>query len=869
MSERAASVFVRFASLFVPADRRSDWLDEWRGELAALQAARAAGTWGLPGSIEFAAGALPHAMWMRMEGWTMDSVLQDLRFSARALRRAPTFTVVAGLTLALGIGANAAIFSLVNGLVLRDPEGVREADRLVQVARSYENAPRWDNFSWPAMKLIGSEARSLAGVAGYQGQAFVLGRGPETERVLGQVVTGNYFEVLGVSPLLGRLLQPADDVEPGGHPVVVLSHSLWMRRYGADPSVVGTTVDIGTRPYEVVGVTPEGFAGIESIGAPPSVFVPTMMRPGVEARFERWDASWINVVGRLADGVSFAEATASMEVVSARLREASEANQDIVVLLAEGVGLDPEGRAQANQISFILLLIVGLVLLLTCTNVANLYLSRAAALRTEVGVRMALGAGRTRLIRQLVTESSLLGLGATVLAIPVVIVAGDLLPLVFPFDLSVSLGADERVYAFLIATGLLAGLLFGAAPAWAVSHRKVADALRGGASTGPRSRTRLRDGLVISQLGLSLGLVAGAALLGRSVLNVRSADPGFESAGLTAGFVDLDGPGRYDDESGRDFFTTLLAEAEGLPGVRSATLSSQVPIAGGHSRATVRPVGRDDVFFEAEHTVVGPRYFETLGIPIVRGRTLGSLEDEPEAVVVVNEALASMFWPGEDPIGQELQGDPNWRVVGLVPDVQVRSLRARGNPGVYYPMSQIYSPFMALQLKSDTGRPLEADMLRRVVGAVDPELPVSAVIDLDAAIADSMGETRTIGYLVAAFALLALLLASVGLYGLISYGASQRVREMGIRIALGADPKSLVKLILARGVAIVALGVSCGLAVSYGLGVALESLLFDVARNDMLTLSAAALLLMAVAGIAAWLPARRASRVDATLSLRG
>jgi predicted permease len=869
MSETAASALVRLASFFVPGDRREDWLEEWRGELAALQGARMAGTSGLPGSIEFAVGSLPHAMWMRMEGWTMDSVLQDLRFSARVLRRAPGFTVVAALTLALGIGANAAIFSLVNGLVLRDPVGVFEPDRLVQVARSYESAPRWDNFSWPAMKLIGSEARTLSGVAGYQSQAFVLGRGSETERVVGQVVTGSYFEVLGVSPRLGRLLQPADDVVPGEHPVVVLSHALWTGRYGADPSIVGTTVEIGSRPYEVVGVAAEGFAGIASIGSPPSVFVPAMMYPSGGSRFEDWGSSWINVVGRLADGVSFAEATASIDVVSARLRDATAVNQDMVVLLAEGVGLDPEGRAQARQISLILLLIVGLVLLLTCTNVANLSLSRASTRRTEVGVRIALGAGRARLIRQLVTESSLLAVGATLLAIPVVLVAGDLLPLVFPFNLSVSLGADARVYAFLIALGLLAGLLFGAAPAWAAMRGGVTDGLREGSSTGARSRTRLRDGLVISQLGLSLGLVTGAALLGRSVLNVRFAEPGFETAGLTAGFVDLYGTGRYDEEGGKAFLNTLVVQAGTLPGVRSATLSSQVPIAGGHSRRTVRPVGRDDVFFEAEYTIVGPRYFETMGIPIIRGRALGGSQDEPEAVVVVNESLAAMFWPGEDPIGQELQGDPNWRVVGLVPDVQMRSLRAQGNPGVYYPMSQAYSPFMALQLRSETGRAIEADAVRRLVASLDPELPVSSVVDMQAAMSDSMAETRTIGYLVAAFALLALLLAAVGLYGLVSYGVSQRVREVGIRIALGADPDSLVGLLLARGIGIAVLGVGMGLAVSYGLGLALESLLFGVARTDVPTVGGAALLLMVAAGVAAWLPARRASRVDAAVSLRG
>ena len=428
----------------------------------------------------------------------MDSVLQDLKYSARVLRRAPGFTVVAALTLALGIGANASIFSLVNGLVLRAPGGVHEPDRLVQIARSYESAPRWDNFSWPAMKFIGESARTLSGVAGYQNQPFVLGRGVETERVLGQIVTGNYFDLLGVTPHVGRLLQPADDVEPGAHAVVVLSHALWTRRYGADRSIVGSMIQIGAQPYEVVGVTPEDFAGIRSIGLQPGLFVPTMMRTVNRggAVFESWGNSWINVVGRLNHDVTFEEARASMQVVSMRLREASATNGDIVVLLAEGVGLDPGGREQAEQISFILLLIVGLVLLLTCTNVANLSLSRATSRRAEMGVRMALGAGRPRLIRHLVTESSLLALGATVLAIPIVFLAGDFLPLVFPLDLSVSLDADGRVYVFLVGIGLLAGLLFGAAPAWTASRRDALDVLREGASTGPRSKTRLRDVLL-------------------------------------------------------------------------------------------------------------------------------------------------------------------------------------------------------------------------------------------------------------------------------------------------------------------------------------------------------------------------------------
>jgi putative ABC transport system permease protein len=868
---RVARMVVRIAAVVVPADRRQEWLGEWLGELGALSEARARGATGLPTPVGFAAGAIPHAMWMRTEGWSVDSVLQDLKYSARVLRRSPGFTTVAALTLALGIGANAAIFSLVNGLVLRHPAQVQQPERLVQIARSYEDAPRWDNFSWPALQTIRAEGRVFAGVAGYSSAAFALGRGVETEQVLGQQVTGNYFEVLGVTPHVGRLIQPSDDVEPGAHAVVVLSHALWERRYGADPEIVGDVVQIGAEPYAVIGVAPEGFTGVETIGSPPALFVPTMQNGGYrgETLFDLWGASWIQVVGRLAEGVSIEEAQAAMSVVSARLREADSVNESIEVLLAEGVGLDPEERQEAGQVSAILAMIVGLVLLLTCTNVANLFLARASARRTEVGVRRAMGAGRGRLVRQLVTESSLLAVLATLLAVPIVMVAGDLLPALFPYRLSVSVGADARVYGFLVGIGLATGLLFGAAPAWAASRRDVAGVLRDGASTGGRTRTRMRDGLVVAQLGLSLGLVAGAALLGRSVLNARSADAGFDPAGLVAGTVDLFSSGRYDESTGTELYRSLLAEAERTPGVVSATLANQMPLVGGHSRATVRPAGREEPAFEAEYVVVGPRYFETLGIPLVRGRALGGLDGEPERVVVVNEALAAMYWPGEDAVGQELDGrGTTWRVVGVAGDVQMRSLRSRGNPAVYYPAAQDYSPLMVLHLRTERGAGIQPAAVRRMVAAVDPQLPVGSVTDLGAALTASMGETRTFGWLVGVFAALALALAAVGLYGLVSYGASQRVREIGIRMALGAEPESLVRLILGRGLAIGVLGVALGMVVAFGLGSALRGLLFGVTHTDPVVLGGAAALLMAAAGLAAWLPARRASRVDAAVSLR-
>lgn len=860
-------LLVRAAAVLVPRSRRSEWLEEWQAELTVLERARGSARPDVPGIVGFAAGAFPHAAWTRVEGWTMDGLLQDLRVSVRALRLSPGFTVVAAVTLALGIGANASIFSLVNGILLRAPAGIHEPDRMVQIARSYETDPRWDNFSWPALRMIRDEAQALSGVAGYTTQSFTLGSGTDTERVLGQEVTGDFFQVLGVRPALGRLLLPADDVEPGAHRVTVLSHALWTRLYGGDPSVVGREILIGSVPYEVVGVAPEKFAGVESLGTPPALWVPAMQHPGIhgELPFDRWGWSWIQVIGRLAPGVTFEEARASMDVVAARLREAAPVNEEILVLLSPGVGLDPQGRREARRLAGILGLIVGLVLLLTCTNVANLSLARAAGRRTEVAVRRALGAGKARLMQQLMAESLVLAAFASLIAVPLVMSADRFLPALFPYGLSVSVGADGRVLLFLAAVGLAAGLLFGVAPAWTSARDDLIAAIKESGTTGARSRTRLRDVLVASQLGLSLALVAGAALLGRSLVNAATARPGFEPEGLAIGVLDVQSTGRYDDDTSLALLNRILRAVRDVPGVSHATVANSTPIVGGHARATVRPLGREDVEFEAEYNIVGSGYFQTLGIPIVRGRALGASAEEPEPVVVVNASLADLFWPGEDPVGKALAGDPPWTVVGVAADVQMRSLRSRARPGVYFPAEHA-SAVMVLHVRGEGGRVPDPAAVRAAVAEVDPGIPLR-IADLRAAVTGSMHETRTIGLLVGAFALLALVLAAVGLYGLVSYGAAQRMRELGIRIALGAPPESLTRLVLGRGLGIAAVGIAAGVLFAFGLARALQGLLFGVEPNDPVVLGLAALLLLSTATTAAWLPARRAARLDPMRSL--
>ncbi|MGD8276701.1 MAG: ABC transporter permease [Gemmatimonadota bacterium] len=873
---RAARGYLRFVGRLVPRWRRQEWLEEWEGELSALVGLRRASAGaGYPGVARFLAGALPHVWSMWKEEWTMTGWVQDLRHAVRVLGRAPGFAVVAALTLALGIGANASMFTLVNGLLFRTAPKVEAPERLVQIARSYTSAPRWDNWSYPALQEIrqSTEGSVFEGVAGYTSGRFVIGRGAEAESVSGLYVTGNWFDVVGVEASLGRTIEVSDDVLPGGRAVAVLGHRLWMRRFGGDRGVVGTTVPVGGRATEIIGIAPEGFAGIETVSAEPEMYVPIStvpVRPG-RTRFDQWGSSWIYAVGRLAPGTSFEAARAAMPVVWARLRAAWPQNEDIEVLLAQGVGLDPEARAQARTISMLLLGIAALVLLLTCANVANLFLARATSRAPEMGLRLALGAGRGRVARQVLTESVLLSLFGAVLAYPIVRVAAELLPHVFPYRLAWTLTPDARVVAALLGLGVLAGLLFGALPSIAAGRGGALSVLNTSRSTGSVGHTRIRDALVVVQLAVSLGLMTAAGLLGRSVRNAGNADPGFDAHGVVVAFVNPAPTGRYDAQSALVLFGQLLDDVRALPGVTSATLATEAPFIGPHSRATRVPLERmedEAAHFEAEEVYVGPDYFSTLRIPVLRGRPLRGWREEPEPVVVINEAAARFWWPGEDPIGKRLTGERVVRVVGVVADAQYRSLRNAAPPAVYLPMPSTYDISTVIHVR--TARPLSdiRPALRGVVENYDPGLPVTTVADLHAAVAGSIGETRTFGLLVSTFAGLAFLLSVIGLYGLVSYAVSRRVREMGIRMALGAEPRFLVRMVVGHGLSLAAFGIVLGLGVAWAVGRGLQGFLFGVSATNAAAPLAASIVLLGAAGLAAWLPARRAGGVDAVNSLR-
>jgi putative ABC transport system permease protein len=886
-----ANRLLRAVVLLVPRDARAEWLEDWEAELAALEMAHrrtrdprgpvsrsgAAPRSGpdqerMPGWLSFAFGAIPHAICLRKEGWSMDSLVQDLRYAVRVLVRSPGFSIVATLTLALGIGTNATVLSLVNGLVLRSPAGVVEPDRLVQIARSYEQDPRWDVWSWPAMEEIRRSSPVFEDVIGYSGEQFIIGSGESAETVVGEMVTVNYFDGLGLKAAVGRVIEPSDDGAPGTMPVVVLGYDLWRRRFGGDPGVIGTTLAVSGSPYTIVGVAPRGYRGIETLRAAPELFIPALMYPSYAGLlpFNRWGWSWISVVGRLADGVSIDRARAAMDVEATRLRSMDPVNEGVQVLLEAGVGLAPDEQAEASRISLLLTGIAALVLLLTCANVANLFIARATTRTGEMGVRIALGAGRGRIARQLGTESIVLAFIAATVAAPLVMLAAGLLPALLPYSVSASLAPDIRVFGGLVVLGALAGILFGAAPSVLIARGNLTQALREGGATGGTSRSRVRDWLVIGQLAVSLALLAAAALLGRSVLNASTADPGFDPHGLLVASLDLDLTGRYDRDAALGFYERAREAAAEIPGVESVTVATRAPFLGPFTRATRTPAEQQndpDAGFEADAFFIDDAYFRTMGIPIVRGRAF--TRHEPGPGIIVNHALAGLFWPGEDPIGRIVVGsDKPRRVIGVAADVRSRSLRSDPRPTFYEPLPVAYGLNAFVQMRTSVPPASLFRPFRARMAELDPGLPVTRVADVHVAMTASLGETRSIGILVAAFAVLAMVLSTVGLYGLVAFGVSRRKREMGIRIALGAEPRALVRMVMAHGLVLTVAGLVLGAGIAVLLGRALAGVLYDVNAASPLILALAAATLLGVTMVAAWLPARTASRVDAVRSLR-
>jgi len=812
----------------------------------------------------------------------MQTLWQDLRFALRILAKAPGFAAVAVISLALGIGANTTIFSLINAALFRPLPQVKEPERLV-----WFRAPA----SYPDYEDFRDQNDVFSGISALSGTREIsLSQGGQPELVKGEFVSANYFSVLGANVSTGRAFLPEEDRLDDTRPVVVLSYGLWQRRFGGDPNLIGGSVNLNGLNFTVIGVAPPGFVGAE-VHMPRDLWAPMAIYPRlspppagkgatVPNPLRNRGTYWLNLVARLKPGVTRAQAQAAMTAIVARLLQ-ERLHQTIderlraVELLTVSGGLDPRDRAGALPISALLQAIVSLVLFTACANIAGLLLARSSLRRREIGIRQALGASRARIIQQLLTESLLLSLLGALAGLLVATWARDLLislsgaTPIAALDLSL----DYRVLAFTFSASLLASLIFGLAPALQVSKPDLIPALKNESAGKGYRRSRLRNAFVISQTALSVVLLTGSGLFIRSLQNAQTINPGFKVEGALLATLD---PGllRYSQERGQEFFRQAVERVEALPGVESASMMQYAPLGFRFAQFEVFVERQNDSReVSTGANVVGPRYFQTMGIQVVRGREFTSQDGAgAQRVVMINETLARRLWPDEDPIGKRLRfggpSDPEAEVIGVARDGKYATLGEKARPYIYRPLLQSYAEEMTLVVRT-TGNPeaLSAAVRERI-HSLDPNLPVSQITTLAELVDFALFPARLGAALLGAFGLLALGLAATGIYGVIAYSVSQRTQEFGIRMALGADGADVRRLVLREGLKVVLIGVTAGLALSLAATRLTTGFLYGVGANDPLTFVGVALLLTAVALLACYLPARRATKVDPMIALR-
>ncbi|MFL6333868.1 MAG: ABC transporter permease [Pyrinomonadaceae bacterium] len=809
----------------------------------------------------------------------MRTLLQDVRYGLRMLWQRPGFTSVAVLTLALGIGANTAIFSVIDAALLRSLP-YRAPERLVHLwetkrSRDFEQreASYPDFLDWRAQ---GSEV--FEGLAGYASRPVTLADAGEATRAPGAAVTANFFDVLGVKAVAGRTFVEGEDGREA-RPVAVISHGLWRRRFGGGPAAVGREITLDGRAYTVVGVLPADF-NFALLGDA-EVWTPVAPTPEVAAR--RYQ-HWLKVIGRLKDGVSLEGARAHLATVATRIEHDDPGAHAGVGLRA--VGLQEEFVGPIRPVLFVLLGAVGFVLLIACTNVANLLLARSAARQKEVAIRAALGASRWRVVRQLLTESVLLsvagGAAGLVLALWGVDVLVALIPaaqlMQMPYLQSLSLNLD--VLLFAMGLSLLTGVLFGLTPALSASRTDLQGALKeGGRSTVSRGSRRLRDLLVVAEVALALVLLVGAGLLMKSLVQMLRVDPGFDPRGLLTLRVALP-PERYgEDAKAARFYEEVLRRVAAVPGVRGAALTDRLPLSGEGGTGTPLVVGRSlpvSEQTEAHLRNVSANYFEVLGVPLLKGRAFAERDDaQAPPVLLVNRTYAERVFPGEDAVGRRVKfmftGEMQFEIVGVVGDEKVLSLDARTTPVVYFNMQQGPDGAAALVVRTETADPLAvSSAVRGEVRALDPEVPVFSVQTLEQMVAGSRATfvRRYPAYLTGVFACVALLLALVGIYGVVSYAVAQRTHEIAVRVALGARATDVLRLVLGHGLLLALGGIAVGAAGSLALTRLISGLLFGVSAADPLVYGLVSLLLATVALLACLVPARRATKVDPMVALR-
>jgi putative ABC transport system permease protein len=793
----------------------------------------------------------------------LETIWQDLRYGARMLSKRPGFTIVAVITLALGIGANTAIFSVVNAVLLR-PLPCEDPDRLVYFMKlTQQGYP--EESSLPDFVDWREQSRSFERMAAATSRTFNLTGVGEAERLNGEAVTADFFPMLSIRPAFGRVFLPEED-RPGASRVAILSHNLWRRRFGSNPDVVGLAITLNGQDYTVVGIAPPNLWHADGV----DIWVPLAMGPG-EARRRN---NFLSVAGRLKPGVSLDQARAEMNAISARLEQ--QYPQTNSGWRPELVPLHEVYVRNSRAMLLVLLAAVGFVLLIACANVANLLLARAATRGREIAIRAAFGAGRGRLVRQLLTESILLallgGAGGAILALLGINALVGIGANIIPF-LS-KIGVDARVLGFTVFLSMVTGALFGLVPALQVSRLDLNDALKEGGRAGTMSGgRRLRQALVVSEVALSLILLIGAGLMIKSLYRLVNLDAGFNRENLLTIQLTLP-PAKYgSDQQVAEFYQRLIEGVRGSPGVVSATAVSPLPLSGIASLLAFGIAGRSDGG-EASVLFVGDRYIETMGVPLLLGRPLTELDgrDGPKAALI-NQSFARRYFSDQDPIGQRvtIEGsqNPNARwmtIVGVVADLkQHYAMEKEVFPSIYIPRS-LRSMALVARARDNPLSLLSA--VRSEVRKLDRDLPVYKIQTMDQALGATLERERFAMLLLSVFAAVALALAAVGLYGVMSYAVSQRTREIGIRMALGARRSDVLMMVIGQGIKLAGAGALIGLGGALALKRLIETLVFGVSATDPLTFTTIALLLALVALLACWIPARRATKVDPMIALR-
>ena len=813
----------------------------------------------------------------------MEKLLQDLRFGLRLLFKNPAVTAVVVLSLGLGIGVNATIFSLFNAVLLRPLPRVEQPDRMVELYTSYQNGLRYGSVSYPDYLDMRDRNQVFSSLLAQRLILTSLNNSGQNEIIPAAIVSGNYFSLLGVTAAQGRTFVPEEDQSPGAHSVAVISYRLWQRRFGADPNLPGKTISLNNRNFTIVGVAPEGFVGA-NIGLAPDIWIPLMMQadlyPGRPDRLKERGTRWLDVIGRLKPGVSLEQARAAMNPLVAQLSQENPATNKGTSLTIVRSGHGAVGiQSTLTPVLTLLLAVVILVLLIACFNIANLLIARATARRREIGIRLAMGATRGRIIRQLLTESVLLSVLGGMLGLLLAYWTSNLLLAFKPptsLPLFLDLHLDGRVLTFTALISVVTGLVFGLAPAIQTSSPALLPALKDQSSSPGYRKSRLRNILVIAQVAISLVLLIAAGLFIRSLQSAHSVNPGFRAHNLLIASMDVS-LARYDESKGARFYEQLIQHVELLPGVQSVTLGKLVPLElGANQQIGVAIEGYETPQNEnlsLDYNVVSQNYFRTLDIPLMKGREFsGQDKIGTPGVVIVNETMAQKFWPKQDPLGKRLsitgRKGTYLEVIGVVKDSKYYSLREDPRAFMYLPFWQAYKPGMTLHVSTATDPEGLLGSVRHEIQSLDRDVPVYNVMTMTDHLDAALIELRLAAVLLGLFGLLALILAAVGLYGVMAYSVSRRKREIGIRMAVGAQRGDVLRLIVKQGMFLTMIGLLIGLGVSFALTRTLSTLLYGIKAVDLPTFIVVSLLLVGVSLIASLIPAQKAIRIDPMLALR-